>query len=131
MGWLLLCPGMSTLLLPSDILDKGLSVTQLVQGNIELGKEEVYVHLGARRTQNMIIFPYLLNNTRIVKICIIMGFTTSTRISKAHIFSTHYLFNFTGFFVHWFLNALFSVMLSGSESILDSIIVSCILEMFI
>jgi len=45
-----------------------------------------------------------------------LGFTTSTRISKSHIFSTYYyLFYFTGFFVHWFLNALFIVMLSGSE----------------
>ena len=61
-----------------------------------------------------------------------VGFSTSTRISKPHNLSTgHYLLSFTGFFVHWFLNALFSVMLSGSESILDSIIVSCILEMFI
>jgi len=30
-------------------------------------------------------------------------------------FLTYYLFYFTGFFVHWFLNALFIVMLSGRE----------------
>jgi len=73
-----------------------------------------------------------IKNTLIVKFAssFIVGFNTSTRNCKPYIFSTH-LFNFTGFFVHWFLNALFSVMLSGSESILDSIIISCILEIFI